>query len=91
MIELIGYFAGLLTTISFLPQAIYSIKTKNTDGISLLMYVTFVTGVSCWLIYGLFIGNIVIILTNLITLPLSLITLFIKLRNVLATKNKIIN
>lgn len=34
----IGFLAAILTTISFLPQAITTIKYKNTDGLSTLMY-----------------------------------------------------
>lgn len=38
IIDTIGYCAALLTTLSFLPQAIKTIKTKDTSGISLIMY-----------------------------------------------------
>lgn len=86
MIEIIGYIAGTLTTISFLPQAVKSIKTKNTEGISLLMYLIFASGVSCWLIYGIFIANFAIIMTNIITLPLSLIIIYIKIKNIMTSK-----
>ena len=43
-ISLIGYLAASLTTLSFLPQAIKVIATRNTQGISGLMYVMFVCG-----------------------------------------------
>ncbi|MEO5909599.1 MAG: PQ-loop domain-containing transporter [Pelobium sp.] len=39
-ITAIGLFAAASTTISFLPQAIKIIKTKNTESISLSMYVS---------------------------------------------------
>jgi uncharacterized protein with PQ loop repeat len=42
-----------LTTFSFLPQALQVIKTKDTRGINLTMYVMFVVGVFCWTIYGI--------------------------------------
>jgi MtN3 and saliva related transmembrane protein len=86
MIEIIGYLAGILTTLSFLPQAILSIKTKNTDGISIGMYSFFVTGVSFWLIYGILIENFAIILANIITLPLAMITWYIKLTDIVKNK-----
>ncbi|MGZ8144685.1 MAG: SemiSWEET family sugar transporter, partial [Methylosarcina sp.] len=41
MPEIIGYIAAILTTASFLPQAILTIKTKDTDSLSLSMYATF--------------------------------------------------
>lgn len=45
MDQLIGPVAAILTTISFVPQVIQVLKTKNTEGISLGMYALFVSGV----------------------------------------------
>lgn len=42
---LLGNIAAFLTTASFLPQAIKTIKSKNTQQLSLPMYVLFVSGV----------------------------------------------
>jgi MtN3 and saliva related transmembrane protein len=80
-IDIIGYIAAFLTTASFLPQAIKTISTKNTTGISLFMYLLFTTGVCFWLIYGILLHNLIIILANIITLALSAIILAIKLKN----------
>lgn len=82
MIEMIGYIAGILTTISFIPQAILTIKTQNTKSISLMMYMIFSTGILLWLIYGIVINSMPIIAANIITLPLTLIILFIKIKNI---------
>jgi MtN3 and saliva related transmembrane protein len=43
--------AAFSTTISFLPQAIKTIKTKDTKALSLPMYLLFTFGVFMWLIY----------------------------------------
>jgi len=80
MTELIGYIAAFLTTLSFLPQVIKTLKTRDTSGISLLMYSMFVLGVALWLIYGILIGNRVIVIANSITFFLSGTVLFVKLR-----------
>jgi MtN3 and saliva related transmembrane protein len=80
MTELIGYTAAFLTTLSFLPQVIKTLKTRDTSGISLLMYSMFVLGVALWLIYGMLIGNRVIVIANSITFFLSGTVLFVKLR-----------
>jgi len=53
MITILGYMAAVFTTLSFLPQAIKVIKTKNTSGISLSMYFMFTIGVLLWCIYGI--------------------------------------
>ncbi|NOT84874.1 MAG: SemiSWEET transporter [Methylococcaceae bacterium] len=84
--EIIGYVAATLTTCSFLPQAILTIKTKNTDALSLSMYSTFTLGVLFWLIYGLTIQNYAIIFANAITLLLSTCILSFKIYNTLKKK-----
>ena len=42
---MIGTIAACLTTGAFLPQAIKVIKTKDTAGISLMMYIMNVIGI----------------------------------------------
>jgi MtN3 and saliva related transmembrane protein len=44
----LGNIAAVLTSVSFLPQAIQVIKTKDTQSISLPMYLMFVVGVALW-------------------------------------------
>jgi MtN3 and saliva related transmembrane protein len=80
-IEILGYVAATLTTISFLPQAILTIRTRDTDGLSLSMYSTFTLGVLGWLIYGFFLKNNVIVIANSITLFLAMLILSFKLYN----------
>ncbi|NOQ63123.1 MAG: glutathione synthetase [Methyloprofundus sp.] len=79
--EIIGYIAAVLTTISFLPQAFMTLKTRDTDSLSLAMYATFTLGVFLWLIYGLYLENNAIIYANAITLILSSSILSIKIYN----------
>jgi len=79
---MIGNIAALLTSISFLPQAIQIIKTKDTAGISLPMYIMFVTGIALWLVYGILLNDIPLILANVVTLSLSGLVLFLKIRAV---------
>lgn len=79
--EKIGFLAAILTTISFLPQAITTIRYKNTDGLSALMYLILSLGVFLWCIYGITIKDIPIILANAITLILTLIILSVILLN----------
>ena len=79
--EIISYLAGALTTASFVPQAILTIKTKDTESLSLGMYSTFTLGVLCWLIYGIHLGDKAIIVANAITLLLASSILFFKIYN----------
>ena len=67
-IEIVGSVAASLTTAAFFPQAIKTIRTGETSGLSLIMYLLLVTGVALWLAYGLLIGSRPLILANGIVL-----------------------
>lgn len=86
LIGYLGYLAATLTTASFLPQVIFTIKTKDTQSLSLGMYSLFTTGVFCWLIYGIYIANDVIIFANTITFVLAAFILSFKIYNVIKNK-----
>lgn len=78
--DLIGTLAAILTTISFLPQALHTFRTKDVRGISLGMYSAFTLGVAMWLIYGLLLGAWPVVIANVVTLALASIILVLKLR-----------
>lgn len=67
-VQLLGYAAASLTTLSFIPQALKTLRTGDTSGISLRMYALFTAGVACWAVYGLLTGDGPLIAANLITL-----------------------
>ncbi len=75
----IGNIAALLTTLSFLPQAIKVIRTRDTKSLSLPTYIMFVSGVMLWFMYGIRSGQLPIILGNLITFVFAAIILICKL------------
>ena len=77
--ESIGLLAATCTTVAFVPQAIKVIRTRNTAGLSLSMYVCFTIGVSLWLVYGCLIGDTAIIIANAITIVFATIILALKL------------
>ncbi len=80
MNELIGYVAASLTTLSFLPQALHTFRTRDVSGISLGMYATFTAGVALWLVYGLLVAAWPVVVANAVTLLLALAILVMKLR-----------
>jgi MtN3 and saliva related transmembrane protein len=85
--EMIGYLAATLTTASFLPQAILTIKTRDTESLSLSMYGLFTLGVLCWLVYGVYISDKAIIFANAITFVLAASILSFKIYNMLIKKD----
>lgn len=73
--DCIGTLAAFLTTFSFLPQVWMIVRTKNTHGISLLMYSMFTLGVALWGIYGILLMRWPIILANGLTFSLAAVIL----------------
>jgi len=79
-LEWIGYIAAVLTTVSFIPQAIMTIRTRDTRGISRGMYMIFTVGVAFWLAYGIAVDSGPMILANTVTLGLAVTILALKIR-----------
>ena len=79
-IEWIGFLAAALTTLSFVPQAWLTFKTRDVSGISLGMYSAFTLGVALWLVYGLALGAWPLIVANTVTLSLALAILVMRVR-----------
>ena len=77
---IVSALAATLTTAAFVPQALHIIRHKETKGISLVMYVAFATGVAFWLVFGILIWNWPVMISNAITLLLTLGIIAMKLR-----------
>jgi MtN3 and saliva related transmembrane protein len=78
--ETLGYIAGILTTIAFVPQVIQIYKTKSAEDVSLSMFLLFTAGVVMWLVYGIQSQAVPVIAANATTLLLSCVILFFKFK-----------
>jgi len=79
-IAIVGYIAGVLTTVSFVPQLIKAWKMRETRDLSLAMLVLFGIGILLWTIYGFWVDSLPIITANVTTFVLILILLGLKIR-----------
>lgn len=79
--SLIGIAAACCTTLAFIPQVIHSLKTGDTEGISLGMYAIFTLGVALWFGYGWFQQDLPILMANGVTLVLASTILGLVIRN----------
>ncbi len=79
MITALGFFAGTLTTVSFVPQVVKTWRTRRCDDLSWGMLVLFGGGISSWLVYGLILRDPPIIAANAVTLALILAIASMKL------------
>ncbi len=69
-VTLLGFVAGTLTTLAFLPQVVKTWRTKSSNDLSISTLGMISSGVLLWLVYGLFIGDLPIIAANSVTLVL---------------------
>ncbi len=76
----VGYAAGTLTTIAFLPQVLHVWQTKRAKDLHMGTLVSFAIGVVLWLVYGLATHQRPVILANALTLALQAAIIFLKLR-----------
>ena len=81
-VEVVGYIGATLTTSAFLPQTIKVIKTRDTQSISLTMYILFTAGVFFWLAYGVMIESVPVVVANLITIVFSSTILLLKIKEI---------
>ena len=72
----------------YLPQALYTIRTRDTDGIALTTFVMMGAGSLFFVVQGLMLGNWPLIITNVITTVCSAIILFIKFENHMKRRRK---
>lgn len=80
MLESLGYGAGLLTTMAFVPQVLQIYKTKSAKDVSLAMFLLFTLGVALWLVYGIITNSFPVVAANSVTLALSGVILYFKFR-----------
>ena len=78
-VDFFGFSAALLTTIAFLPQLYKTWHTKSAEDVSLIMLVLFITGLICWIVYGLKIHSTPILLANVVTFIFNFSILFLKI------------
>jgi MtN3 and saliva related transmembrane protein len=79
-IIIVGYIAGGLTTISFVPQVARAWKLRETRDLSFAMLLLFAMGVLLWTLYGVWTGSMPIIAANIITFILILVLLRMKIK-----------
>jgi MtN3 and saliva related transmembrane protein len=81
LFQICGWIATLGLIFGYLPQAIQTIRTRNTDGISLPGFISMAIGSVAFVVQGIISGNYFLLTTNLITGTCSIIIFAIKMRN----------
>lgn len=81
LINIVGYAAAICMVCGYLPQAVYTIRTRDTDGIAMPTFLLLGFGSIFFVIQGFMLGNWPLIITNLITTVSSIIVFIIKVQN----------
>jgi MtN3 and saliva related transmembrane protein len=79
-VDILGYAAGAITSLTFLPQVIKTWKDRSAKDVSLMMFIIAAINEVMWIVYGALLDNWVIIVTNAIVLAMSLIMIGLKLK-----------
>ena len=79
-VEIIGFVAGILTTIALVPQVVKAWKTKLTRDVSLGWITILTIGVFLWGVYGILINSLPLIAANLVSFILALTILILKIK-----------
>jgi MtN3 and saliva related transmembrane protein len=87
LIKSVGYLAGTGTTLSFLPQMIRVVRTGSVSDLSIYMFLIHSSGVSLWIVYGIFMKDSIILLFNAITMLFNLVILSVFLKSFLTVSN----
>jgi len=75
-----GYLAGTLTTLSFVPQLVKTWQCKSGAELSFAWLFAFGVGVALWLVYGVYLHSWPITIANAVTLFLILLIVTLKCR-----------
>lgn len=78
---IVGYAAAVCMVFGYLPQAIYTIRTRDTDGIALPTFLLMGLGGLFFVVQGILLDNIPLVITNVITTTCSAIVFGIKIYN----------
>ncbi len=84
LFEVLGWIASITMILGYLPQAVETIRTRNTDGIALPTFLMMAVGGLCFMLQGILHKPDILwalFLTNLVTTTCSVIVFGIKVYN----------
>jgi MtN3 and saliva related transmembrane protein len=80
LVQAVGFVAGLLTTLSLVPQVLKTWRLRSGVGLSFWMLLTFNVGVVLWIGYGLAVMSRPIVFWNGVTLSIGLLLIGLRIR-----------
>lgn len=87
-VTIFGYTAAVCMVLGYLPQAIYTIRMRDTEGIALPTFLLMFFGSVFFVVQGAMLSNWPLMITNLITGTCSAIVFAIKIHNDLRKRRR---
>ncbi len=78
--SLIGYAAGIIIAIAYVPQVMKAYRTKSTKDLSKWWLAILIVGDGAWLAYGVALASLPIVASNLVLLVLTMALVVFKIR-----------
>lgn len=88
LIDIFGWLASICMILGYMPQAIATIRTRDTDGIAMPTFIMMGLGSLFFVIQGIMLGNWPLAVTNIITLACSVVIFSIKIHNLSKKKSQ---
>ncbi|HWR36566.1 MAG TPA: SemiSWEET transporter [Clostridia bacterium] len=80
LFTIVGFLAGTLTTVAFMPQVLHTFRSKSVKDLSYAMLISFSVGVVLWVIYGIYLNSWPMIIANGVTFVFQVPLIFMKVR-----------
>lgn len=81
LVNIFGWAATICMLCGYLPQAVYTLRTRDTEGIALPTFLAMGLGAVFFALQGILTDNIPLVITNAITGACSAIITVIKINN----------
>lgn len=65
--EIVGAVAAALTTFGFVPQIVKIYRTRSVEDVSLIMLLQYCIGLFLWMLYGIYLKNDILIISNFVS------------------------
>ena len=76
----IGIIAGVCTAVSLIPQIVKIVKEKKSEDISFAYLSVLLVGLALWIVYGIRRNDVPVIATNVVSVVINLVTVFVGLK-----------
>lgn len=79
MIQVLGFIAGIFTSVAFIPQVYKAYSSKKVNDLAWGLAVMYWVGIFLWLLYGMLLKDVTLVFANSVSLILSTLLIIAKI------------